>query len=62
MKKQTNKKPQVIRTCKEFGTETIVSFKYAKEKLSGYWTDIEYHLLQGETLWTPFATYQIKQN
>jgi len=52
---------KVIRTCQETGKKSEVTLTYALEKLKGYWIDIETPLLQGYALWTPFATYQIKQ-
>lgn len=52
---------KIIRTCKEKGTKEEVSFDYAVEKLNGYWNDIENLLIQGEELFTPFATYQLKK-
>lgn len=53
-------KIKVIRTCREKGTKEEVTFDYAVEKLNGYWIDIEKLLLNGEELFTPFASYQIK--
>jgi len=52
---------KIIRTCKEKGTKEEVSFDYAVEKLNGYWNDIENLLIQGDELFTPFATYQLKK-
>jgi len=52
---------KIIRTCKEKGTKEEVSFDYAVEKLNGYWNDIENLLIQGEELFTPYATYQLKK-
>lgn len=50
----------VIRTCKVKGTKEEVSFKYAVDKLSGYWTDVQNLLINGEELFTPYASYQVK--
>lgn len=51
----------VVRTCKEQGTKEEVSFEYAVEKLSGYWTDVENLLMEDNELFTPYATYQLKK-
>lgn len=51
----------IIRTCKEQETQEEVALDYAVEKLSGYWTNAEDLLIQGEKLFTPYAFYQVKQ-
>jgi hypothetical protein len=51
----------IIRTCKEKGTQEEVSFDYAVEKLSNYFTDAENLLIQGDELFTPYATYRQKK-
>jgi len=58
MKKQ--KAITIIRTCKEKGTQEEVSLDYAIQKLNGYFTDIENSLIQGNELFTPYATYSVK--
>ena len=58
---KTEEMIKIIRTCKEKGTQEEVSFNYAVEKLNGYWYDIENLLIQGEELFTPYATYQLKK-
>ena len=50
----------IIRTCKEKGTQEEVSFDYAVTKLNGYFNDAENLLIQGEELFTPYATYRLK--
>jgi len=54
------KENKIIRTCQLTGTEEEVTFQYALEKLNGYWVDIEEMLLQGKLLFTPYATYKLK--
>ena len=60
-KKLENFEVKVIRTCREKGTEEYVSLEYAVQKCDGYWNDSKILLIQGEELFTPYATYKIEK-